>query len=488
METITEGIMDFKSLERTVFTVMCQVACQLIVLYLRTWDRIIQARRDTKEYRLHSHKKTHVLTMFGEVEYERAYYQKKSGGYVFLLDEAMGIKAECGMVGENLAELIVMECADKPFRKAAESIGRLTGQTISRMTAWSVFQKFGQRIEAQEAHLEELVEKEVTGKLGNIPCPVLFKEYDDVWLNLQRAKRRKRGAPAEKGRKRTGKRPMHVGTAYTGWKQRKDGSYETMNKVAHASFGDAPGFVARFEALLQHFFDMDGVERLVVNGDGEGWIKTAVAESEAILQLDPFHRSRAIMRAVRDKDARKRINDALKERDTEKALDIVGGLISTGSEEAELKKLAGLLTYLDNNKEHLLPWNERGISVPAPPEGVVYRRMGLQEHNNCDLLTLRMKHRKGSWSTAGADNMARVLCLMNTVGFEAMLVPLPDIPAGAGQKEPLSAAKAPAYDGKGYDGSWLRAALPFEETFSTHGRAAILNLARQRPIADLPFI
>ena len=488
METITEGIMEFKSLEKTVFAVMCQIAREQIVLYLRTWDRIIMSRRDTKAYRFHSYKATHILTVFGKVEYERAYYREKSGGFIALLDEAMGIGKGYGMIGENLAEMIVAECADKSFRKAAETISDLTGQSINRTGAWNVLQALGQRIESQAARLEELAENDITGQLGNIPTPVLFEEFDDVWLNSQRAKRRKKGALVEKGRKRIGKRPMRIGTAYTGWKRQKDGSYETVNKVAYASFGDVPSFLSRFEALSRHFFDMDGVERLVMNGDGESWIKTAAARSDAILQLDPFHRSRAITRAVKDKGDRKAISDAFKEKDVEKALEMIGGLISTGSEEATLKKLVDLLTYFDNNREHLLPWQDRGISIPAPPEGVEYRNMGLQEHNNCDLLTQRMKHRKGSWSTEGANNMAKVLCFRNTVGLGSMLGTLPEMPTGDRLKDALSASKAPIYDGKGYDGTWLRAALPLEETFVTHGREAIRNLVRQRPIADLKSI
>ena len=84
--------------------------------------------------------------------------------------------------------------------------------------------------------------------------------------------------------------------------------------------------------------------------------------------------------------------------------------------------------------------------------------------------------------------MAKILCLRNTVGLEAMLGDLPDVPTGREAKSPLSATKAPAYDGKGYDGTWLRAALPIEEAFVTRGREAIRNLVRQRPIADLRFI
>jgi hypothetical protein len=487
MNNITEGIMDFKSLERTIFIELCKAACQVIAEYLQRWDQIIMARRDTNEYRSVGLRPTSTKTVMGTVHYERWYYRKRGGGYTFLLDEAMGTAGGHGMVSENLAEQVLLECADKSFRKAADSIGSLTGQTISRMGAWNVVQGFGGAVQKQEGRLEELDSEGVTGQLGNVPCPVLFSEMDDVWLNMQRGERRKAGAPAGKRRKRVGMRPMHIATTYTGWIQMDDGRHMTANKFAYAGFGDSAAFTSMFEVLLRQRFDMDGVERHIANGDGEAWVRAFAENNDAILQLDPFHRGQAIMRAVKGKADRKAISDAFKEKNVEKALDIVGSLITNGSEEATLKKLVDLLTYLDNNRDSLLPWQDRGVRMPEPPKGITYRNLGTQEHSNCDLITQRMKHRKGAWSTKGANNMARLLCLRGTIGLGAMLGALPEPPRAMAAAGPLSAAKAPQHDGKGCDASWLRAGMPFEGAFVTAGREAIRGLLKQRPLSDLAY-
>ena len=479
--------MDFKSLEQTIFSAMCKVACEAVAEYLHRWDQIIMSRRDTSEYRSVDRRPSSIKTVMGLVHYERYYCKRKSGGYVFLLDEAMGVGKGYGLVSENLAEQTILECSDKSYRKAAQSISSLTGQTLSRMGAWQIVQAFGERVKMQEERLEELDSEGSFGQLGNIACPALFTEFDDVWLNIQREKRQKVGDPAAKARKRIGRRPMHIGTAYTGWVQKKDGSYETVDKFAYAAFSESKNFISRFEALLRHRFDMDGVELMLVNGDGEGWIKTVAENNDAVLQLDPFHRRQAIMRAVKDKDERKKLYDALSGKDVEKAIDVICSLIGKTSDVPSLKRLVALLIYFDGNKDNLLPWQERGLRIPAAPEGVVYRNMGVQEHNNCDLITQRMKHRKGSWSPAGANNMARALCLRNTIGLDAMLEPLPDPSAANTPTDPLSAAKTPLYDGKGYDASWLYAGMPFEQTFVTAGREAIRGLLRQRPLSSLAF-
>lgn len=38
-----------------------------------------------------------------------------------------------------------------------------------------------------------------------------------------------------------------------------------------------------------------------------------------------------------------------------------------------------------------------------------YKNMGVQENQNCTIITLRMKHRRMRWSISGANNMAKLL-------------------------------------------------------------------------------
>jgi len=496
MKTITEGQPDFKTFEREIFEIMCQIACELMRIYLEIRDLSIMGLRDTKEYRYVDKRQTTIKTIMGEVTFSRVYYKKRSGGYVFLLDEALGLDSGYGLVSENLAEQIVVECTDKSFRKAADSITSNTMQGISRMGVWNVFQRFGEAIELQEARLKELDEGGSTGHLGNVASRVIFNEFDDVWVNFQKEKRRDRANTAKdapenadkKAKKKTGKKPVHVGIAYTGWTQEKDGRYSTADKVAYASTGNISVFTSMFETLLRHCFDMDGVERMVTNGDGEQWIRTEAEANDSILQLDPYHRSKAVIKAVRDKGDRKRLFEAIGEKDVEKALDTICDLIIKTQDESAFKKRVELYNYFSNNGDILLTWQERGIELPDPPEGVTYRNLGVQEPSNCTLITQRMKHRKGSWSEKGGDHMAKILCFRNTIGLDTILGILPEPPTYESWTEPLSAAKAPQHDGKGYGADWLFAEMPFEQEFKTKGHKAIRDMLRLRPMTELPFV
>jgi hypothetical protein len=233
---------------------------------------------------------------------------------------------------------------------------------------------------------------------------------------------------------------------------------------------------------------MDGVERRITNGDGEAWIRTTAEEHDSVLQLDPYHRSRAITRAVKDKGDRKLLNKAISDRDVEKTLSLICEMAWDAQDEGDRDKLVKLYGYFHSNKDNILTWQERGIGLPTPPAGVTYRGMGVQESNNCSLITQRMKHRRGSWSEQGGDNMAMMLCFRNTIGLDAIFCPLPEPLPSEPFAEPLSAAKAPQYDGKGYGADWLYAQMPFEDAFKTQGREAIRNMLRLRPLSQLPFL
>jgi hypothetical protein len=490
MTSISKEGRDFKSIEREIFETMCRVACGMIRQYLEWRDKSIMALRDTKKYRMIDIRETTIKTVMGEVRYKRRYYKRRTGGYVFLLDEAMGMDKRYGLVSDNLAEQIVVECTEKSFSKAAASISSNTGQRISRMGAWGVVQQYGYAIKEQEMRLQELYDSGSKGHLGNKSRPVIFEEFDDVWISRQHDTRRKKGEilRGKKKRPKMGKKPMHVGMAYTGWEQIGDKRHRTTDKIAYASFGSSSAFITTFETLLHNVFDMDGVVRRITNGDGESWIRTSSETKDTILQLDSYHRNERVVKSVSEKTDKREIFKAIRAKDVDKAISAISELVFEAEDEKTIKKLIDLYNYFNNNRDILLTWSARGIELPKPPDGITYRNMGVMESNNNCLITQRMKHRKGSWTKSGANNMAKILCLRNTIGFDSILGSLPEPEESDYCVEPLSASKSPEYDGKGYGADWLYAQMPFEQAFKTHGREAIRNMLRMKPLTEVPFI
>ena len=89
--------------------------------------------------------------------------------------------------------------------------------------------------------------------------------------------------------------------------------------------------------------------------------------------------------------------------------------------------------------------------------------MGVQENQNCTVITLRMKNRRMRWSVSGANNLAKALYrkenreLIETIDRYTdglvFTLQMQEI------VQTLSAAKAPKKDGKGN---------PYVDVISTH--------------------
>lgn len=100
-----------------------------------------------------------------------------------------------------------------------------------------------------------------------------------------------------------------------------------------------------------------------------------------------------------------------------------------------------------------MPYQKRGIDILAPKDGIVYKNMGVQENQNCTVITMRMKHRRMRWSTNGANNMAKVLYTKENQELIETIDRYTDGLIFTMQMNEiimnLSAAKAPKKDGKG---------------------------------------
>ena len=117
------------------------------------------------------------------------------------------------------------------------------------------------------------------------------------------------------------------------------------------------------------------------------------------------------------------------------------------------EKARELHQYLCNNREGILPYQERGIDLPKAGEGIVYKNMGVQENQNCTAITLRMKHRRMRWSESGANNMAKALYRKENRELIDTIERYTDGLISSMQMKEIvqivSAAKAPKKDGKG---------------------------------------
>lgn len=475
MESIVEErLISFKELEQRIFDYVCTLGREITQIILERYDKELAKQRDTKIYRSKGRRGTSIKTLYGPVEYQRnVYIVKQEDGRnatVYLLDEAMQMD-KIGLISSNLAEKIAMTITGATYRDTAEAISSVCGQSISHTGVWGFIQRLGERISEEEN--AEVARMKAGRCEGKKEIPVLFEEMDGVWLKMQGPDHRKMP-----------KKEMKVFTMYEGWdaEAEKENRSQLVGKKMLAGMENSNEFHAKREALIQRTYNADEIQQRILNGDGGSWIKDE-NDPDVITQLDPFHIQKSIKEYIKAPQARRAITSLLAERKIDEMLEyIIIYAESVDSDEdngKESKKAKKLYDYLYNNKASLIPYNERNIKIPEPRQGVIYKGMGVQENQNCTLITMRMKHRRMRWGR-GANNLAKVMYrkenkeLLETIdrygnGLITDLY-LEEI------VEELSAAKVPAKVGKGspYLERW-KGHMPLLDAMQTVSRKAFMR-------------
>ena len=471
--SVEEKLISFKTLEQKIFDYVCELGREITRNVLENYDKELFVSRDTKQFRDKGRRKTSIKTVYGEVEYSRRVYRDNfaDGGkkvYVYLLDQAMQMD-KIGLISTNLAEKIAMTVTESPYRVSADIISNTCGQRISAGGVWNMMQRLGERISEEEEHaVKQMNADQAEGKKQ---IPVLFEEMDGVWLSMQ-----------DKDHKEMKKQEMKVATMYEGWDAEKEKQNRStlVGKTMLAGMERSQEFHEKREACIRKKYDADESGQRILNGDGGSWIKEPY-DPEAIFQLDRYHIYQEILRKIADKKAQQEIRELFEADKPDEMLEYIQtyatSVESSDEKDNRSKKAMELYKYLNNNKEGLLPYDKRGVKIPEPKEGIIYKEMGVQENQNCTAITMRMKHRRMRWSEKGANNLAKALYrkenreLIETIdrytdGLVFTLQMQEII-------ETLSAAKAPKKDGKGNPyADVINAHMPILDAIQTASRKA----------------
>jgi len=445
--SVTEAVVDFNRLEREIFSDCCAAGREALKEQLEKWDGRLMGTRDRSIYRHKGLRKTVIKTVMGEVEYSRTIYERKNEdgtkSFVYLLDEAMGKTVSGYMSGVLSGQITEAVCAGS-YRRAAQSVSEMTGQTISHQAAWNVIQALGRRVDAHEGAAAALAAK--NKGVGNHEVKVLFEEQDGIWLHLQGASRKQYGRSHE----------MKVAIAYDGARRISKGRYELTGKVACANFESVSKFVCRKEGKIAETYCVDEIKTRILNGDGAQWIKQSIIDDAVVFQLDAFHRNKAIRQYMRNPEMQKKIFKLLYAKQIDDMLDFIDTLSNSVGDEAEAEGLHTLHAYFTNNKDGLVGFHRRGLKLPEPPEGKVYRRLGAMESNIFTIIGNRMKGGRACWSIDGGNNLARLLTLKHTKCLHETLDGLTSwvLPAKYAEEVTvkMSPRQIPKQTGKSYEG------------------------------------
>lgn len=396
---VNEKLVSFKELEKKIYSYVCELAREITQQMLESYDEELAKSRDKKVYRGKGKRKTSIKTIYGEVEYSRNVYRTET---------------EDGQVAHIflLDQAMHMDKIGLISTNLAEKIALTVTESPYRVTAEQISSTCGQSISA-----------------------------GGVWNMMQR-----------------------LGERIDEEKEKQNRS-TLVNKTMLAGMEKSNDFHAKREACIRKKYAADEIGQRILNGDGGSWIKEPY-DPDTIFQLDRYHIYQEILRKISNKDAQKEIRRLFDEEKMDEMLEYIQiyatSVASQDENDKSSKKAMELYQYL-NNKDGLLPYDKRGINIPAPEKGILYKGMGIQETQNCTVITLRMKHRRMRWSVNGANNLAKVLYRKENRELVETIDRYTDGLVFTMQMqeiiETLSAAKAPKKDGKGN---------PYADRFNHH--------------------
>ena len=396
---VNEKLVSFKELEKKIYSYVCELAREITQQMLESYDEELAKSRDKKVYRGKGKRKTSIKTIYGEVEYSRNVYRTET---------------EDGQVAHIflLDQAMHMDKIGLISTNLAEKIALTVTESPYRVTAEQISSTCGQSISA-----------------------------GGVWNMMQR-----------------------LGERIDEEKEKQNRS-TLVNKTMLAGMEKINDFHAKREACIRKKYAADEIGQRILNGDGGSWIKEPY-DPDTIFQLDRYHIYQEILRKISNKDAQKEIRRLFDEEKMDEMLEYIQiyatSVASQDENDKSSKKAMELYQYL-NNKDGLLPYDKRGINIPAPEKGILYKGMGIQETQNCTVITLRMKHRRMRWSVNGANNLAKALYRKENRELVETIDRYTDGLVFTMQMqeiiETLSAAKAPKKDGKGN---------PYADRFNHH--------------------
>ena len=318
--------------------------------------------------------KRNVVSIFGEIEYKRRYYERLDGEKVYLIDKLIGIEPKRRLL-DNVRERLVDNAIDTSYEYAGEHAAY--GVKISRQEVkneieeldlnQSFYDKATNKKQVENIYIIA-DEDHVHLQRGGIEEPRIIVVYDDIMSN---------GKRIELVNKR------HLGGLY---KSKIDDLWE---EVA---------------TYIEENYDLEYAKRVFISGDGASWIKTGLTWiNKSINILDRYHMVKAVNSiAGKDKTENKiRLFRKLRQMDFDGFKDICYEILSEELEQNTRKNKEKLMKYILNNREGIENYYEyRKYLHGCSAEGHV-------SHVYSD----RMSSRPMGWKSTNVNNMSKLRLL-----------------------------------------------------------------------------
>lgn len=258
---------------------LCELAKDTIKAVFNAIDKGFRLSLERRaKYHIKAYHERTIMTIFGEVTYERTFYTDKSnnGSYCYL-DNYLGLK-QYDYFDPYIKALIIEKAADNSAPKVAEFINDLIGKRVKITKSFEYLSRQTIRNIILESNMSNIKPQEQ-------PAPeTLYIMADEKFISTQN----------------NDKKQVMVKSIVTfEGIERKNKRRSLKNKNIFATFGKK-GPAEDVLDYLNEIYDLDKIKNIFFMGDGASWIRNISREfkftkdTNLVFALDKFHFKQAM--------------------------------------------------------------------------------------------------------------------------------------------------------------------------------------------------
>lgn len=296
-----------------------------------------------KGWKLIDRRKRKLITLNGELHYHRRIYLDEIGCRRYLLDEVLGIASYQRLDAAAFC-WIVKTAANISFKKTARAFEEMTRARITRQTVMRCVHKAGELLGEQEKNCKD----------SKISTPVLFFEFDGIWIDLQsETKSKPHSRHTYKAQYFKKSMEMKVGVIYAGKKM-----HRRLSAFHWCSKSSPEDFFSEGMSLAKNYYDLEETDYLSVASDAASWCKNhgldaqVYGSSVVISTLDVYHVNQRVYKAFTTEDDRSYFLNLLYKKDYQGFLQALKDRMEAKPDE-RIEKREDLYSYIKNNLDWL---------------------------------------------------------------------------------------------------------------------------------------
>ena len=397
---IDEENFNFGVIEDKIYEVGLEVARQVMECLLMSLDDRIRAGRQRKEFENRGKGEKYLVTRMGDIRYTRTrYHDRESGGYRYLLDEALGLeKRQTVSIGRRRLEARLAVTTGS-YRSAVSELEESTGSSRSHEAIRGVVLEEGERIRKVQRYQLQC-EYDLDSSYAGEPHDVVYVEVDGTQIHHQRSDRKKgKGLEVKVGICYTGKRRRYLGGS---------GKAKLLeNKYIHLDIKPGPAFMEDMSLVAEREVGLSKAKHIIVGGDGDSWIRKGmdVNFAGAHYKLCDYHLNEQVTTALSGMvDVKCQVKSQLNKYDIDGALSALWYGAMRCSDRTKFEKLSRLYKYIDSNREGIWDVSQFGDR----DIGVVIESLGGIENNVDNAVADRFKKHGFCWSEGGARSLLKI--------------------------------------------------------------------------------